>query len=339
MTTNRLLLLLLVGLLGLTACATNAPAEPTALATASTPSENLRPVTIGLGFIPNVQFAPYYVAQQKGYFRQEGLDVKLEHGFENDFVTLAAQGERDFAVASGDQVILARAQGLPITYVMKWYQRYPVALMLGPEDTVSNPADIAGKTIGLPGLFGASFIGWKALVYSAGIDESAVDVKEIGFTQAAAVQQGAVDGAMVYIANEPIQLRNQGLNVSVIEVSDYIELVSNGLIVGNKLLEEEPELVQKVVRATLHGLMDTIANPDEAFEISRQMVPEMTDEDAPIQRQVLDASIELWRTDTPGLSSLESWQKSIDFMVASGLLGADANLSADSLFTNKFVEN
>ncbi len=338
-TYRRLLLLLLVGLLGLTACAANTPSEPAAPATASTQSEALRPVTLGLGFIPNVQFAPYYVAQQKGYYAQEGLDVSLEHGFENDFVTLAAQGERDFAVASGDQVILARAQGLPITYVMKWYQRYPVALMLGPDDTVSNPAEIAGKSIGLPGLFGASFVGWKALVYSAGIDESAVNVEEIGFTQAAAVQQGAVDGAMVYIANEPIQLRSQGLNVSVIEVSDYISLVSNGLIVGNKLLTEEPELVKKVVRATLRGLMDTIANPEEAFEIARQMVPEMTDEEAPIQRQVLDASIELWRTDTPGLSSLADWQESLEFMQAAGLLSADTDLTADSLFTNDFVEN
>ena len=341
MYTQRILVLILVILLGVAACAGNTQSETSAPANTASSSENqgLREVTLGLGFVPNVQFAPFYVAQQKGYYADEGLAVELEHGFENDFVTLTAQGERDFAVASGDQVILAQAQGLPVTYVMKWYQRYPVALMLGPEHSVSKLSEVAGKKVGLPGLFGASFIGWKALVHSAGIDETAVDVQEIGFTQAAAVQQGAVDGAMVYIANEPIQLRNQGLNVSVIEVSDYIDLVSNGLVVGDKLMNEEPELVQKVVRATLRGLEETISNPDEAFAMARQIIPEITDEEAPTQRQVLDASISLWRTDTPGISNPDAWRDSVDFMLASGLLTAESNINVDRLFTNKFVEN
>ncbi len=324
MKTSQLVLLILI--LAVTGCAggTNAgqPAQ-------------LRHVSLGVGYIPNVQFAPLYVAQKKGFYAEEGLDVQIEYGFEDDFVALAAQGERDFAVASGDQVILARAQGLPITYVMKWYERFPVALLLGPGQAVSSPAELAGKTIGLPGFFGASYVGWKGLVYAANIDESAVTVEDIGFTQAAAVQQGAVDGAMVYIANEPIQLRNEGLDVSVIEVSDYLNLISNGLVVGDKLLQAEPELVQKMVRATLRGLQYTTDNPDEAFKIVREVIPEMTDADAPVQRQVLDASIELWRTPQPGVTDRQAWQNSADFMRATGLLQTEVNI--DQLFTNQFV--
>jgi NitT/TauT family transport system substrate-binding protein len=300
-------------------------------------ARNLQPVRLGVGFIPNVQFAPLYVAQQKGFYADEGLEVAIEYGFEDDFVALAAQGEREFAIASGDQVILARAQGLPITYVMKWYQRYPVALMIPTSKGVTEPSDLAGKKVGLPGFFGASFIGWKALTYAAGIDENSITVEDIGFTQAAAVQQDLVDAAMVYVANEPIQLRDEGIDLNVIEVSDYIDLVSNGLVVGEKLAAEDPELVRRMVRATLRGLNDTIANPDEAFAIVREIIPEITDELAPTQRKVLEVSIELWKSDEPGVSNEQAWQDSVDFMIKTGLL--DQPLAVNTLFTNEFVES
>lgn len=327
---HRIIIALVLTLFTTAACGSATESAPVV------PANEPQSVTLGVGFIPNVQFAPFYVAQKKGFYAEEGLDVEIEYGFENDFVALAAQGERDFAVASGDQVILARAQGLPVTYVMKWYERLPVALMLGPGQKVNRPVELAGKKIGLPGFFGATFIGWKALAYAADVDENAVELQEIGFTQAAAVQQGTVDGAMVYIANEPIQLKNQGLDVQVIQVSDYINLVSNGLVVGDKLLADDPAHVEKMVRATLRGLQYTIENPDEALEIVRQVIPEITDEDAPVQRQVLDASVELWRSDNPGLSSAQAWQDSVNFMQATGLL--ENQVAADSLFTNQFVE-
>jgi NitT/TauT family transport system substrate-binding protein len=325
------LLMVMITLVSGCAAATETP-------TAVTVSTPLQKVVVGVGFVPNVQFAPLYVAQQKGFFADEGLDVTVEYGFENDFVALAAQGEREFAIASGDQVILARSQGLPITYVMKWYQRYPVALMMGPGRHIAQPAEVAGKKIGLPGFFGASFIGWKALAYAAKINEAEVNLQEIGFTQAAAIQQGTVDGAMVYIANEPIQLRSQGLDVQVIQVSDYIDLVSNGLVVGDKLMAEKPELVQKMVRGTLRGLQYTIDHPDEAFAIVRTVIPEITDADAPTQKAVLDTSIDLWRSGQPGLSDQKSWQDSVDFMAATGMLESSGKVEVDKLYTNRFVE-
>lgn len=322
--------LILVVILSLAACGASPAAAPTETA------QDLQQVRLGIGYIPDVQFAPLYVAQQKGYYAAEGLEVEIQYGFENDFVALAAQGEREFAIASGDQVILARSQGLPITYVMKWYQRYPVALMAPNSKGIDKPEDLAGKSVGLPGLFGASFIGWKALVYAAGIDESQVTVKEIGFTQAAAVQQGLVDAAMIYIANEPNQLRSQGIEVDVIEVSDYIDLVSNGLVAGEKLIVEKPDLVQRMVRATLRGLADTIANPDEAFTIVRRVVPEITDEQAVTQRQILADSIKLWQSEQLGWSNAQAWQDSVDFMRETGL--ADKPVELDKLYTNKFIE-
>jgi len=307
------------------------------LLTDSATAKKLNKVRIGVPYIPNVQFTPLYVAQKKGFYAEEGLDVTIEYGFEHDFVALAAQGKREFAVASGDQVIMARANGLPITFVLQWYQRYPVALMIPESKNLRSLSDLSGKTVGLPGFFGASYVGWKALVFAAGINERAVNVKEIGFTQAAAVQQGLVDAAVVYIANEPIQLRNAGIPVQVIQVSDYINLVSNGLVVGDKMIRTRPKVVRSMVQATQKAIIYSIEHPDEAFRISRSVIPEITDSKAPVQRQVLEVSIELWKGREIGRSSRQAWQDSVDFMKKTGLI--NKKVAVDELFTNRFIKS
>ena len=83
------------------------------------------------------------------------------------------------------------------------------------------------------------------------------------------------------------------------------------------------------------GLQYTLANPDEAFDISRTFIPEMTDDDVPTQRLVLDAAIEQWRSDQPGLSSAEAWTTSADFMLKTGLI--QEAVEVDKLYTNEFV--
>jgi NitT/TauT family transport system substrate-binding protein len=339
------LLITILILLPLVACGPNASNPPVAVepyeattepleATEETPAE-LEHIDLGVGYIPNVQFAPFYVAQAKGFYADEGLEVTLEYGFENDFVALTAQGERQFAVASGDQVILARAQELPVVYVMKWYQRFPVAVMALSETGIDTPEELSGHSVGIPVLSGASYVAWQALVYATGLDDSTISLKVIGFTQAEAISQKEVDAAVVYITNEPVQLSQLGMEVNVIEVSNYIDLVSNGLVTNETVIRENPELVQHMVRATLRGLEYTITHPDEAFAIVRQAVPEITDEDAPTQRAVLDASIDLWRSDQPGVSDPQAWAESAEFMLATGLI--ESPVDVEISYTNEFV--
>jgi NitT/TauT family transport system substrate-binding protein len=309
--------------------------QPADVPTATQPAK-LQHIDLGIGYIPNVQFAPLYVAQAKGFYAEEGLDVALEYGFENDFVALTAQGKRQFAIASGDQVILARAQGLPVVYVMKWYQRFPVGVMSLAKLGIDSPKKLEGHSVGTPVLFGASYVGWKALVYAAKLDESTIRLETIGYTQAAAVSQGTVDAAVIYIANEPVQLTQAGTAVNVIQVSDYINLVSNGIVTNESLIRDNPDLVRRLVRGTLRGLEYTLAHPDEAFAIARKAVPEITDQDAPVQRAVLDASLALWRTDQPGVSDPQAWSDSAKFMLDTGLISSPVD--AGKLYTNEFVK-
>ena len=306
-------------------------AKPTPTAT---PEPERRSVTLAMGFIPNVQFTPVYVAVEKGYFAEEGLEIEFDYGWDTDLLKLVGTDELQFVVGSGDQVILARSQGLPVVYVMNWYRRFPVAVAsLKP---MNGPQDLIGKKVGTPVLYGASYIGWQALISAAGIDPADVNVVTVGYTQVENLVTEQVDAAVVYAMNEAVQLRQQGYDVSLIPVVDYIDFVSNGLITNEKTIAEAPELVRGMVRAMLRGLRDTIDDPDAAFAICRRYVPEIDDEGAPLQRAILEESLNFWRADDLGHSDPAAWQASQSFMHQIGMVETETDVSA--MFTNDFVE-
>ena len=107
-----------------------------------------------MGYIPNIQYAPFYVAVDKGYFSEENIEITFDYSFETDGVALVGAGEIPFSVASGEQVLLARSQGLPVVYAFAWYDEFPISVVTAKELNVNEPADLRGKTIALPGLFG-----------------------------------------------------------------------------------------------------------------------------------------------------------------------------------------
>ena len=321
---KKILILALVLMAG---CAAPAAKPPTA--------ERIR---LPMGYIPNVQYAPFYVAVDKGYFAAEGIQLEFDYSFETDGMKLVGAGKLPFTLASGEQVPLARAQGLPVVYVAQWWQRFPVVVVSLAEKNIVKPADLAGRRIGVPIFGGASYIGWKGLVWKAGLDESTMKVSDIGYTQVAALTQDKVDAAVCYANNEPVQLRRMGQSVNVIAVSDYTNLVSNGIVTNEDTLAKKPELVRGMVRAFLRGLRDAISNPDEAFTISKKFIEGLgkdAETDA-AQRQVLAASIELWKAPKLGACDPAAWQTTVDVLKQMKLLTAD--MPADKLYTNRFVD-
>lgn len=327
------LILLLAG------CVPLAPAspKPTRAGEVATPATTLTPVTLAMGYIPSVQFAPFYVAQARGYFQDAGLDVTFRYGFESDLLKLVGANELQFMIGSGEEVILGRSQGLPVRYVMRWYRKFPVVLFAKASQGITSPADLVGKQVGLPGLFGASYVGWEAIVYASGLDATKVRLQSIGFTQASAVSQGQVDAAMDYVVNGPVQLRLAGEDVTVIPVADFIDLPSNGIITNDKTIAERPDLVQALVAAIMRGLADTLAEPDAAFELSLQAVPEAAGSQTPVSRAIFDESVKLWRAEPGqlGRSDPAAWAAAASFMQQMGLI--QTAVDAGDLFTNEFI--
>ncbi len=314
-----------------------APAAVDAPVTASPAAEGLTPITLAMGYIPSVQFAPFYVAQERGYFRDAGLDVTFRHGFETDLLKLVATDELQFMLGSGEQVILGRSQGLPVQYVMRWYRRFPVVLFAKAAQGITSPLDLEGKRVGIPGLFGASYVGWEALVYASGLDPNKVSLQSIGFTQATAISQDQVDAALDYVVNGPVQLRLAGEEISELPVADYVDLPSNGIITNDKTAAERPEVVRSLIAAAMRGLQDTLADPDAAFEISLKYLPEATGAGEEVNRAIFDASLELWQAkpEELGVSDPEAWRKAEAFMREMGLIQGD--VVVDELYSNAFL--
>ena len=129
--------------------------------------DETKKIVLPVGYIPNVQFAPFYVAIENGYYRDEGFDVQLQYGYEIDGVSLVGTGEHEFTVASGEQVLLARDKGLPVVYVMNWYQDFPVGFSALKTSGIEKLEDLKGKTIGIPALQGASYIAYEGLLKAA----------------------------------------------------------------------------------------------------------------------------------------------------------------------------
>ncbi|HUV73080.1 MAG TPA: ABC transporter substrate-binding protein [Anaerolineae bacterium] len=322
------LILITVTLIALSGCSGAGSATPT---TPASPTK----VTLAMGFIPNVQFAPFYVAVNEGYFADENLEIEFDYGMETDLLNLVGTDALQFAVASGDQVVLARGQGLPVVYVMTYFQRFPVAVVSLEDVPLSTPEDLVGRSVGIPGLWGASYIGWLALLDAAGIDEGDVKLESIGYTQVASLTEGQVEAAVVYAANEPVQLRQAGYEPNIIYIADYMNLVSNGIITNEKTIAERPELVGALVRAALRGLQYTIDHPEETFEICLEYVPEAGGDNRDVQMAVLKESIKFWQSDTLGQSDGAAWEMSQDFMLQAGL--AETKTDTDKMYTNDFI--
>ncbi len=330
---RRTLFITLLIALTLTACsggnapqATPEPPTPVAV-------DHIR---LPMGYIPNIQYAPFYVAVEKGYYREAGLEIEFDYSFETDGIALVGANELPFALVSGEQVLLARAQGLPVVYVMAWYQDYPIAVITKAESGIQSPEDLAGHKVGIPGLFGATYVGLRALLNAVNVPESALTLDAIGFNQVEALATDQEDAVVGYAANEPIQLKAQGYDVRVFRVSDYVQLASNGLISNETVIAEQPDLVQRMVQATLHGLADTIANPEEAYEISKKYVEGLAEADKAVQMEVLRTSIEFWKTDAPGQSNTQAWENMQQTLLSMGLITKPLDLN--QAFTNEFIK-
>jgi NitT/TauT family transport system substrate-binding protein len=316
---------LMLGLvLGLSACSSS-PVK----------NEVLTHIRLPMGYIANIQYAPFYAAIEKGYFKDAGIEIEFDYSFETDGVKLVGAGELPFAVVSGEQVLLARAQDVPVTYVAAWYQGYPISVISKSDANISRVEDLKGKTIGLPGLFGANYVGLRALLFSAGLKESDVTLQEIGFNQVELMAAGKNDIIVGYAANEPIQLKAQGIDVTELRVADAVQLASNGLLASEKVIQEDPELVKRFVGAFLKGLQYTIDNPNDAYTLSASYIPNFADLDEKVQKEILTTSLEQWKTDHLGYSDPQAWENMQNVLLDMGLI--TEKLDLNKAFTNEFI--
>ena len=299
-------------------------ATPTPSPATPTPSSAPVALTVGLGYIPSVQFAQFYLADQAGYYRNAGLDVTLQNQIDPDLITLLGQGAVDIGNGDGTSVIPAVSQGIPVVYTSTIYGQFPSIVVARAGSGITSAADLRGKRIGIPGKYGSSWIMLQALLQSAGMTPDDADIVLYpDFGQATALQQGAVDAATGFANNEPIQLKQAGIDTVVLTVDSIVPLPGPGLVTGTATLASKADALRAFTAATLQAMDEIAADPQKGLDATFAVVPDLATDPA-LQRQILDATIATWkntRTGAPyGAIDMAGWQQSLDFMTSLGMV-------------------
>ncbi|GCE16475.1 riboflavin-binding protein RibY [Dictyobacter kobayashii] len=294
--------------------------------------KTLKSISIGLGYNPDIQFAPFYVAQSKGYYKDAGLNVTFNHGIVTDLIGTMAAGKNNFVFASGDELLVAhdKDKSLQAIDVSTIFQRYPVSIIVPKDSSIQSLSDLKGHTIGEPGPYGATHTGLLALLQAGKLTESDVKIESIGFNQVSAMLSHKVDAVVGYSNNEPLQLERNGFNVRTFAVSDYFPLVSNGIITTKDTYTNQSQTVHAFVDATIKGLKDVIADPQNAVDLSKSYVPGMNADQA---LEVLKATIPIYQGNGKlGYNDQATWESTAKLLVAEKMISPVDNLS--QLYTN-----
>jgi NitT/TauT family transport system substrate-binding protein len=314
-------------------------AEPSAAASAfGSPTGEPRAVRLLLGFRPDVQFAPFYLAQQDGYFERAGLDVTIEHADGGELVRLVADGQAEFGVADATDVMIARTSGIPITYVSTLYQWFPVALV-GPVGTVpADPADLAGMTIGTPGRFGSSWHALLALLDAGGLTADDVTIREYPqFNQVEGLLNGDVELITGFRTNEPIRLRAEGMETDLLTIDEIAPLPGPGVVVGDGLLED-PDLIWSFTEALRMAQQAIVEDPEVGLRAAVEAIPTIAEDEA-TALSVLEATIPVWLGDYArivGRVDQMDWAIGYDIMERLGFI--DGSVPVSDMYSQEYLD-
>lgn len=284
-------------------------------------------LVVGLGYIPSVQFAPFYLAQQAGYYRDAGLTVTFQSQIDPNLVTLVGQGSIDVGLADGTSVVPAVSQGIPIRYVATIYGTFPSIVFAKASSGISTAADLKGRTIGTPGKYGSSWVMLQALLGSANLTTDNVTVVEYpDFGQGTALQQGQVDAATGFTNNEPIQAQLAGTPVNVLHVDQVIALPGPGLIASTSTIAAKAPAIRAFIQATLRAMREIQADPSKGLDASIAAVPDLG-QDRATQQAILQATVDTWAFPGRGASTYgtidpASWTATIQYLTKLGLVAS-----------------
>ncbi|HEX2221612.1 MAG TPA: ABC transporter substrate-binding protein [Candidatus Limnocylindria bacterium] len=303
---------------------------------APSPSVEPEEVTLLLGFRPDVQFAPFYVAQQEGYYAAVGLEVTIEHRQSPDVIRLVASGQAEFGVADATDVMVSRTSEIPVVYAASLFSRFPVAI-IGPAGEVpAEPAGLGGTAIGTPGRFGSSWHALLALLDAGGLDEEDVTIREYPqFNQAEGLANGDVELITGFRNNEPLRLAARGMEVDLLTLDEWAPLPGPGLIVGDELLARRREMVRAFAEATLRAQREVIADTEVGLAAAERAVPAIA-EDRETARAVLEATAELWGADPAGEIDPQRWESGYGIMTRLGFI--DGSVPLDEMIARDLLD-
>lgn len=301
------------------------------------PAPAVRPLHFMAGYKPqaNLPFVGAYVAQQKGYFAAQGLEVQISHAAgQGEHLKLLLQGSVDITTADADSVLARRADNLPVTAIALLGQRGQRAFAVQDSSEIRSPKDFEGKTVGYKVYQTPDYLAMLAL---AGVDRSKIREVPVGFDPRL-LAAGNVDVYPVFESNEPDILRRLGTPTRLFRPSDYgVPTLGLTYLTRQQLVADDPTLLERFLKAVLRGIEDARDDPEAATDIIMQFAP---NEDRDHQLAML--RVELDMADGPvsrerglGWSTLEQWQAFHDTLLAHG--GLSRPVAVETAFDSRIL--
>jgi putative hydroxymethylpyrimidine transport system substrate-binding protein len=292
--------------------------------------DELEAVTLALDWYPNANHAGLFLAQERGYFVDAGFEVELYTPSDPTVVlqTVGA-GRDDFGISYQTDVLLARAQEVPVVSVAALVQHPLMGVMSLESAGIESPADLVGKTVGYPGIPSQeAFLTTMMASDGASIDD--LELINVDFNLVPAVISGQTDAVMgAYWTHETILAEQEGYPVTMMRVEewgvpDYYELM---LVTGEETLAANPAKVSALLGAIERGYLDAMADPDAAIAAMTAAYPEL---DAEVERQGIDLLTAVWLDPDGryGAQSAERWAAYAGWMKDAGLIPAEIDESA-----------
>jgi NitT/TauT family transport system substrate-binding protein len=303
--------------------------------------DGLKKVTIQIDGAAVPYYAPLYVAKEKGFFEEEGLEVEFLYAAAADIVKNVASGNVELGFPNGDSVIAAVAQDIPVKVVHTTYQNGLGATIFKKDSGIKKPADLKDKTVAVTSYGSPNYIQLQVLLENSGLSLRDVNVKIVGTGSIVnALVDDQVD-AITFSMLRTVEMRNQGVEVDEFRSDEFLPSHGNVLIAGDDYLADNKETVKGFTNALNKGLQFIIdGGIDEAVSLSvEKYAPSFAGREKVVTEILNDIFIPyLWQSDYTeknglGASNMEKWQNTIDELKRFEVIGKE--LKAEDVVVEK----
>jgi NitT/TauT family transport system substrate-binding protein len=297
-------------------------------------------VSVLLNWSPTVEHMPVFVARELGYFKDEGIDVRIKEGVGGaDTARVVGTGAENIGISAGTVLPIAREKGIPVLAIAVYYQKDPHAVISLRKTGITKPKDLEGKRVGVK--FGAtSHYFYNAIVDRYKVDRSKIEEVSIGKDVVQLLVSGRVDAVMGYVSDEAVHAERLGGPLNLMLVHDLgLPLYGNLYVTSERYLKENPKAVESFLRATFKAWDFTLRNPEKALDLFITANPVLEGR-KDVLRDQLKKSLELLVSPASlegglGAQSREGWDDAQETLLKMGMI--KQKVDSGTLYSAEFM--